>query len=216
MSPHRSGAVRTSIGGLVVALLALAGCTSGEGGSTSATPETSPLPDRSVGASATLEPRPAPMEVSIARIAGGPVRKAQQRAVERQVSRVLARYFDGAFLGGSYPRQGFPDAFSDFTQGATRTARADRDLLTNAALAGTVERVLPQRREAMLDLFVPKKAVAGVTARFRLAFLAERSRGADQRVVVSGRLLLTRADPGPWRVFGYDVQRSAVVATGGS
>ena len=55
-------------------------------------------------------------------------------------------------------------------------------------------------------MFSPKQQPAGATARFRLVF---RTTGnAERRVLVTGRLVLTKAK-GTWKVFGFDVQRSA-------
>lgn len=217
MFSHRSGAVRGWVGGLTAVLLTVTGCTSGDEPSAAPTPEESSLPDRSVGSSPTLEAKPVSLEVTVARTAGGRVTKPQRRSLESQAARVLGRYFDAAYLGGEWPRRGYPGAFDDFTPGAARSARDDRDLLTNAATGDTIERVVPVRKQASLDLLVPGRTVAGMTARIRLVFVTERSRGADQRVTVTGRLMLTRAGSGPaWSVFGYDVQRSAVVAKGAS
>lgn len=209
MFSHRSGAPRSLLAALLVLLLVAAGCTGDVGRTASPGPEEVTLPDRSVGSSATLEPKPVPMQVRIGRTVGHRLPKRQEKKVARQVGRVLSDYFDGAFLGGGYPRAGYPRAFSRFTQGAKRSARKDRDLLTNSSVGRRIEGVHPRRKEARLDLLVPHLSVAGVTARIRLVFVTERAKGPGHRVVVTGRLLLSRAAKGPWRVFGYDVKRSA-------
>ena len=62
-------------------------------------------------------------------------------------------------------------------------------------------------KAVQVDVFSPKKKPAGATARFRLVF---RTTGnAERRVLVSGRLVLTRVK-GKWKVFGFDVKRSAM------
>lgn len=213
MFAHRTGASRAAATGLAVVLLATAGCTGDGGRSASPGADEPGLPDRSVGSSATLEPRPVTTDVAVARTAGARLRRASEQTLERQVARLLSRYFDAAFLSGSYPRESFPGAFADFTPGAARSARGDVDILTNAASGRTIDQVVPVRKRARLDVLVPRRTAAAVTARITLVFVAERSTGADQRVTVSGRLLMNRAPSGGWQVFGYSMQRSAV-ATG--
>jgi hypothetical protein len=196
--------------GLLVVLVA-SGCTSDEGASGPGA-EAPPLPDRSVGSSATLEPRPVPMDVRVARVAGSRLRKSQRREVEDQAVRVLSEYFDRAFLGGGYPRTDYPRAFAGFTPGARRAARRDVVHLTNGPAGGAITGAVARRKWVRLDVFSPRDTVAGMTARFHLVFVATRERGADQRVTVQGRLQMNRSADGPWQIFGYDVRRSAVPA----
>lgn len=215
MFAHRSGAFRAALAGLAVVLLATAGCTGG--GERSPSGEDEPgLPERSVGSSATLEPRPVTIDVAVARTAGTPLRRAAEQTLERQVARLVSRYFDAAFLAGPYPRESFPGAFADFTPGAARTARDDLDLLTNAASGARTEQVVPVRKQVRLDVLVPTRTAAAVTARITLVFVAERSDGADERVTVTGRLLLNRATPAGWQVFGYDISRSSTAPAKGA
>ncbi|HSE07141.1 MAG TPA: hypothetical protein VLB29_00635 [Nocardioidaceae bacterium] len=217
MNQHPTRRSRALAGGLAAALLLVggAGCTSGE----EEQPETasSPLPSRSVGTQPTLEAKPVPTKVTIARVVGGKFDRKQRERLEKQIARVLSSYFDDAFLGGEYPRSDFAGALATFSPGAVRRAASDRDLLTNAGVGTSTEAVVARTKDARLDVLVPKRLVAGLTARIRLVFVQERADGADQRVTVSGRLLLNRKKSGPWQIFGYDLTRSSVpVAKGAS
>lgn len=187
-------------------LLAVAGCTGSDDGKGAAP---SPLPSRSVDSGATLAAKPVPMDVTIAKVVGGRLKRQQAQEIESQVSRTLARYFDAAFLSGEYPRRDFSSALGAFSHGAAQRAASDRDLLTNAEIGAATEAIVPRTKLARLDVLVPGKLVAGLTARVRLVFLQERTDGNDQRVTVTGRLLMNRKKTGPWQIFGYDVTRSS-------
>lgn len=204
--PHQALA-----GGVAAALLlTLTGaCTSDRGH-----PQT--LPRRSVGTEATLRARPVATDVAVAAVVGHRLGREKSRRLEQQVSRVVSRYFDDAFLSGSYPRQDFSRAFSTFTRGAAERARRDRALLTNAAVGTTTSSVLARAKKVRLDVLVPQRRIVGLTARVRLVFLRESTDGTDQRVTVKGRLLLDRARSGPWQIFGYDLTRSSVPSTKGA
>ena len=179
-------------------------------------PAAEPSPQPSVGETATLEPRPVPLDVAVSSVAGRRIGKAQRRSVERRVGRLVTRYVDAAFLG-SYPRKDFSAAWEVFTPGAARSAVRDRDLLTNAATGQVTEAVAERVKKVRIDLLVPRGSVVGATARIRLVFVQERTDVAPQRVTVAGRLLVTRTPRGDWQVFGYDLARSSVpVAKGAS
>ncbi len=169
-----------------------------------------------MGAQPTLDAKPVPTQVTIARVVGAKLPKQQRSRLDRNVTRVLSRYFDDALLGGDYPRKDFSRAFATFSHGAAQQARGDRALLTNAEIGAETEAVVPRVKSARLDVLAPRRHVAGLTARIRVVFVQERSDGNDQRVTVSGRLLMARKKSGPWQVFGYDVTRSAVAAKKGA
>jgi hypothetical protein len=189
-----------------------AGCT---GGGDQPSEATSPLPSRSVGDTATLEAKPVPMQVDVAKVVGKRLGREQRERLERNLARVVGRYFDDAYLGGDYPRREFIGAFDTFSAGAARRARSDRDLLTNAATGAQVEAVVPKRKKVRLYVLAPRRNAVGLTARIRLVFVEERGDGADQRVTVAGRLLMSRKKSGAWQVFGYDVRRNASPVAGG-
>lgn len=167
----------------------------------------SPLPSRSVGSAPTLDAKPVPTEVTVAKVVGGRLDAEQRRHLVKQVSDVLSTYYDEAFLAGEYPRRDFSSALRTFSSGAEDRARADRALLTNAEIGADTEGVQAVSKRASLDVLVPNRHVLALTARIRLVFVQERTEGADQRVTVKGRLLMDRRKSGPWRIFGYDVQR---------
>lgn len=187
-------------------MVAGAGCTDGED---RPAPSSSPSPNSSTGTTATLEAKPVPMEVRVTKLHGR-MPQAAQRTLEANIGRTVSAYFDDAFLVGPYPRTDFDGALATFSRGAAKQGRGDLDLLTNAELGPSVESVTPERKGAWLSVLAPNRVAAGVTAKIRLVYLADLSDAPDQRVTVSGRLLLTRKDAGGWEIFGYDVARSAV------
>lgn len=216
---HPTRRSRALAGGLAAALLVVSGvaCTSGEDEPPAASsPSPSPLPDQSVGAEPTLEAKPVPTKVTVARVVGGKLDRKRRARLEKQIERVVSRYFDDAYLGGEYPRRDFSDALATFSPGARQRAASDRKLLTNAGVGTSTEAVVPRAKVARLDVLVPRRLVAGLTARIRLVFVQERTDGADQRVTVSGRLLVNRKKSGPWQIFGYDITRSSVPVAKGS
>jgi hypothetical protein len=198
-----------------VTLVAGAGCTGDDEKPEEAGP--SALPSRSVGEEPTLAAKPVPTQVTVAKVVGGKLEREQRERLEKQVSALLSQYFDDAFLAGEYPRSDFAGALATFSPGAAQRAASDRALLTNASIGTSTEAVVARTKVAKLDVLVPRRLVAGLTARVRLVFVQERSDGADQRVTVSGRLLMNRKKSGPWQIFGYDINRSSVpVAKGAS
>ena len=172
-------------------------------------PDPAPSPGLSTAPSTTVQARPAALQVQVARVAGRLDRQARA-ALERNVGAVVGRYFDDAFLGGTYPRSDFSAAFTTFTDGAAARARRDRTLLTNAALGGTTENVTARRQDVRLDVLAPHRVAAGVTARVHLAYLAASAGHPDVLVRITGRLMLTRKRSGGWEIFGYDLARSVV------
>ncbi len=205
---------RRAVAGLACAALmtSATACT----GSDDPEPAASGAPSASTGAAATLDAKPVPLDIRVAQVPGGKMKKSSAKVLENQIGRTVSEYFDGAFFEGDYPRSDFSDAFTPFSSGAARRARADRELLTNASLGDTIEAVVPKRKWVRLSVLLPKRTVAGVTARVRLVFVVERGdEGVDQKVTVTGRLVLSRAKSGKWEIFGYDLARSAVPAEKG-
>jgi hypothetical protein len=148
----------------------------------------------------------APLDARIGAVAGM-LPKPRRRVVLDQVATVVDGWFEAAYLGGDYPRSDFADAFPGFTRGAARLARADRRTMSNAGIGGRVEEVTAERKLVRVDVLSPKKFARAATARFRLVFTTDGR--LARRFVVSGRLMLTKDRKGAWRVFAYDVRRSA-------
>ncbi|HVH95242.1 MAG TPA: hypothetical protein VM688_10015 [Nocardioidaceae bacterium] len=149
----------------------------------------------------------APFRVAVTRVSGK-LTEQQRTGLAADVRRVLAAYLDAAFLGGTYPRSDFTDSFGTFTTGAARTARRDRDLLTNERLGPHTESVRAVRRTAFLSVLAPSEVAAGVTANVNLDLMVRTLSGPSERVRLKGRLLLTRNPGNGWSIFGYDVSRS--------
>ncbi|WP_457205795.1 hypothetical protein [Nocardioides sp. P5_C9_2] len=130
----------------------------------------------------------------------------RRRAVRREVTEVLDRWWDAAYVGGTYPRTAFV-SYPGFTPGATRRASYDRDLMSNADIGHRVASVTPLMRRARLDLLSVDRRVRSVTARFDLRMRVALDDGApSRRLQVRGRVFLTRR-PAGWRIFGYDVTK---------
>ncbi|HEX5919701.1 MAG TPA: hypothetical protein VFY76_17690 [Nocardioides sp.] len=156
-------------------------------------------------AQVTLASQPEPTSVRIHRVHGRlPV--ARRKAVRTQVGAVVDRWWDAAYLGGSYPRSSFPSAFPGFTDAAEERARADKALMTNQTAGPRIDSVTPRRRSVTLDILATDRQARAVTAQFVLTFDTTGQRSGT--TAVRGRLLLTRKR-GAWRVFGYDVAKGA-------
>ena len=170
-----------------------------------AAPEPDAVAPATYGApdSVTLTSNAVDTETRIHRVYGR-LPGARRKAVRRDIGRVVDRWWEAAYLGGTYPRDSFPDAFPGFTRGAAREARTDKALLTNATGGARVESVTPRRRTVTIDVMAVGGQARSVTARFLLRF----STTGDEAgvTVVRGRLFLTRRN-GPWRIFGYDVAK---------
>ena len=196
--------VRRATAAVTVAVLGVvgAGCTGDDD------PDAAPAtPTASEGATATLEPRPASARVRVTRVAGR-MRPKDREVLAANVGKVVSAYFDDAFLGGTQPRTRFADGFATFTRDAARQARRQQRLTTNAKLGPTAEAVVPRRQRAFLSVLAPKGVATGVTAKVDLTYLVQRADRPDRTVTVSGRLLLTRASSGGWKIFGYDLTRA--------
>lgn len=185
---------------VVALLLGLTGCTQ------HGAPHR-PAANGAPGSTAGQLPPSAPFRVVVTRVSGKLTEK-ERTALAADVRRVLSEYVDAAFLGGSYPRSDFTDSFTTFTPGAARTARRDRELLTNQRLGPSTESVRAVRRTAYLSVLAPSEVAAGVTAKVNLDLVVRRSKGPSERVRLEGRLLLTRNAENGWSIFGYDLSRS--------
>jgi len=159
-------------------------------------------------AAAPVPPEPTPVVPAVrtkirrGEITGRLPVKRRKRLV-KEIAGVTDRWLDAAYVEGSYPRTNFKKAFPGFTSGATRSARRDRTLMTNADLGKRIDEVRVKRRTVTVDLLAVGGEARAATARVHLAFA---TKGVQHRVQVTGRLFLTQKD-GRWRVFGYDVSK---------
>lgn len=165
-----------------------------------AAPAAYAVPDR-----VTLSSNPVRTQTRIHRVHGR-LPEARRTAVRRDVGDVVDRWWEAAYLGGTYPRAAFPDAFPGFTRGAERQARADKALLTNRTGGPRIASVAARQRSVSLDILSVGGRARSVTASFVLRFSTTGDKVGT--TVVRGRLFLTRRH-GPWRVFGYDVAKGS-------
>ena len=188
--------------GLVLALvLALTGTACTSSSSPSAAPERLSRND----ARATFASHPVETRTKIHRVHGR-LPDQRRKAVRRQVGVVVDRWWDAAFLGGTYPRSRFPDAFPGFTRSAEQRARRDKALLTNQTRGPHIDSVTATRRTVALDILATDRQARAVTAHFVLRFDSDGDRAGT--TTVRGRLFLTRTR-GAWRIFGYDVAKGS-------
>lgn len=158
-------------------------------------------------AQATLASHPVPTKVAIHRVHGR-LPEARRKEVRVEVGRVVDRWWEAAYLGGTYPRTDFPSAFPGFTRAAERRAREDKALLTNITGGSRIDEVTPRRRSVRLDILATDRRARAVTAAFVLAF--DTTGDKTGTTTVRGRLFLTRAPGGGgWQVFGYDVAKAS-------
>jgi len=185
---------------LLLALTTVSGCSEDGPGAPAPKASETDLTSSSAPGSAPVRTR-----AQVGRVVGR-LPRARRVLVRRQVTRVVDRWWQAAYLGGDYPRSGFSSSFPGFTDGAAQRARRDRLLMSNADIGDRVDSVTATRRRLQLDLLAVGSRTRSVTARFELRFKTTGERA--RRVTVRGRLFLTRRPTG-WRVFGYDVTKGA-------
>ena len=200
-TPRRTtSSARPAAGVLVSAALvagALTGCSDGPEQRPAARPTSASVATPAAVAEPTMRTK-----VRGGQVTGRLPMKKRKRLV-KEIAAVADTWFDEAYLVGDYPRNNFETAFRAFTAGATRTARGDRDLMTNADVGKRIEGVKVKRRDVTVDLLAVGGRARAATARVHLSFTAS---GLERRVRVTGRLFLTQKN-GRWRVFGYDVAK---------
>jgi len=153
----------------------------------------------------TLSSHPVATQTRIHRVYGR-LPDARRKAVRHDVGKVVDRWWEASYLGGTYPRSSFPAAFPGFTRGAERRARADKALLTNETGGPRIDTVTPRKRSISIDIMAVGGHARSVTARFVLRFQTTGEKAGT--TTVRGRLFLTRRN-GPWRIFGYDVAKGS-------
>jgi hypothetical protein len=182
-SPRRAG---TAASLLVLLAVIAGGCRDG------ADRATAPAPTSS-SPSTTTAAKPVPTRTTVGTVTGR-LAKQDRRRVVSAAGRVVDRWFDAAYVGGSNPHRRFDNAFPGFTAGA-RALLTDRNL--DRRITATAS-----RRQVQVDVLAVRGRAVGMTARFALDLA--RSGKLERELQVRGRLFLTRTERG-WRVFGYDV-----------
>ncbi len=171
------------------------------------TSQTAAAPERLSRSDAqlTLASHPVRTRTTIHRVFGR-LPDARRKVVRHQVGTVVDRWWESAYLGGTYPRSRFPAAFPGFTAGAEKRARSNKALLTNMTLGPRVDSVTAKHRAVSLDILATDKQARSVTAHVVLRFETEGQKA--RTTVVRGRLFLTRSHDA-WRIFGYDLSKGA-------
>lgn len=184
---------------VLAVVLPLSACSSGS--DPTAAPERLSRDDDGVA----LASHPVPTRTRIHRVYGR-LPDARRKVVRRQVGEAVDRWWEAAYLGGTYPRSSFPSAFPGFTRGAEERARADKALLTNQTGGHRIDAVEARHRAVTLDILATGKQARSVTAHFTLRFDTRGDKTGT--TTVRGRLFLVR-QRGAWRIFGYDVAKGA-------
>lgn len=188
---------RTLVAALVVGLVvALTGC-SGD--------DKDEPGDGGAGSGSSAEPG-IDTRVEVGEVAGKLPKKAA-RTVAADVSAVVDRWLDGAYVAGDYPRSDFGDAFRGFSKGAAALAARQPGLMSNKAIGDDVDGVTATRRVVRVDLLAPRGKPAGATAHINLVI--EITGDVERTDQVRGRLVLTKGKGG-WQVFGFDIERGEV------
>jgi hypothetical protein len=187
----------TSASLLLLLALAAGGCSDRD--------ETGPQPAPGSSASPTSAQEPVVTKTTIGSVTGR-LSPQDRRHVVAEAGEVVDRWFDAAYVGGSYPRRDFDDAFPLFTVGARDQARGDQALMSNQDIGRRIDAVTATRRNVRVDVLAARGRAVGMTARFVLDFAT--SGKLERELEVRGRLLLTHTDAG-WKVFGYDVTKGA-------
>jgi len=208
-SPRRvptDGRVRRT--GIAAALVAVALVAGACGGSSSSTPAAGPSTSTASGGPSALT-----TTVKLGRVVGDLKKpyhrrfKSHEKSLKSQVGQAVDAWFDGGFVGVSYPRTDFPTAFTSFTPQAGKDARAQQQLMTNWKWRNDIDGVTATERRVTLDVLAPHGRTAGVTAHVVLKFTT--SGQTQKKVTVTGRLFLTKDTKGAWQIFGYDVSKGA-------
>lgn len=198
----------TALSVVLALLLGAAACTGGdESGDGS-----------SAGASASTgddgaQPEPT-LEVDLGDVTGT-LPKAVRRSALATSGNVVQTWLRAAYVGGTFPREKFGNATLGMTAGAAEQARDQSGLTSNAAVSATIESLEVEQMKATIDLLGRGGRPVGATARFTLRFTTTGEPAGTESV--TGRLYLTPgtkpAEKGverhAWRIFGYDVARSA-------
>lgn len=203
---YRVGNV-TSLAVAAIAMTVLTtGCTSDDDKDADPpTPSTSSAP--------TEEPPPppppdAPFQVAVRQIGGG-IGKADRQRIRAAVAKPISAYFDGAFVGGTYPRDDFSAGFRSWTPDAAKLAERRPGTTTNVILGKDAVDVTTNEQRADLYVFARNGNAGGATARVRVRLTETLDDGSSVKVAFSGSLYLTR-NPNGWKIFGFDLSRKVV------
>ena len=134
---------------------------------------------------------------------GNKLAEDQRTDVESAIGEVLSEYVEQAFLG-DHPRTAYLPALDGFTDVAAELAAGDLEVLTAAGVEDLAA-VRATRLDSDLSLFVVDGDPLGATAWVDFDFDATLADDSTRRLILRGRLLLTRTRDG-WEVFGYDVR----------
>lgn len=192
------GRIVTTIASVVLVAMGVVACTGddGAGGGSGG----------SGGSDAGSSEQSLETTASVGTVAGKLAGK-RRRAFLRGTVDTVDAWLDAAYVAPEYPRSGAGRAFARFTPGATKLARRQPRVMSNAAVGDRIEQVTVKKRRVVVDALAPGGKPAGATARVHLVIELDGDVTRTDRV--RGRLLLTPTKRG-WRVFGFDVRRNVM------
>lgn len=204
MTARTTGArrrARATAAALAATLVLATGACSGDDHSGGG--EDDPTPTPSAVSSSPAAPAPPATRARIGQVEGTRISRTTRATLKRQVVPIVDAWFDGAYVGGTWPRRTVGDAFAGFTAGARRDVRKDLAVMTNVDIGARITGVTVRRRAVALDVLAVKRRAAAVTARVSLTFVTTGEVARTE--TVQGRLFLTKGGGHGWKVFGYDV-----------
>lgn len=136
----------------------------------------------------------------------GTLRPKERRREVASVGKVVDRWFEAAWLEVDRPGRNKLARWPGFTRDLAGRARRDRFVTSNARVLAKTDGTRAVRRSVKVDLLAAQGRSVGATARFRLVL--DTSGSATRRVTVAGQLTLSPVK-GTWRIFAYDVARTA-------
>lgn len=202
--PGRTRGARVKLAaGALAGLVVLTGCTGEED---AAAPPAAP----SATASATPNAPSVAVETSVRKITGK-IARAERDQLAAEVGALVDGWFQAAYLAGDFPRSAPYTAadFPGFSAGAAALAVKD-DFLSNRAIAGQVDGVVPVSKAVALDVLAVNGRAHGITAKVDLVFETTGAVAGSHRV--RGHLDLAPKQ-GRWQVFGFEITREG--AAGG-
>lgn len=149
----------------------------------------------------------APLVVHVHKLKGE-LAKPRRRKAAASIGRAIDAWLTEGFTAGPYPRDDFDAAFASFTTRAARSAKDEREQLTNIELGPHLVDVSARRRTASLSLVAADAHAQGASARVRLSLTCARDDASVLNLDLRADLYLTPRTSGRWRIFAFDVSRS--------
>lgn len=168
-------------------------------------------------ASSSASPPPAPTVKSAAKLihVQGKFPRSRHQAVAANVSAVVDRWLQAAYVGGDYPRatSTYGNVFPGFSKGAVAQAGKQMSLMSSATIAPHIDGVEVVSSDVHVDLLANNNHPVGAVARVRLVYDTTGERESRQIVRGSLDMVPTKSS---WAVFGFNITREEKAAADSS